>query len=194
MLKFVNENSKLSPKKHYAIIDRDGTIIVDKHYLSSPDGVEFLPGAIDALKLLIANDIGLIVVSNQSGIGRGYFTEEDANAVNQKMLNMLERQGVVIDAVYCCPHVSENNCDCRKPESGMVIAAKADFGFDFANCVVIGDKFSDVNLGKKIGSLSVLVRTGKGADEERKSGVNPDFVCDDLFAATRMFLNNLGMD
>jgi D-glycero-D-manno-heptose 1,7-bisphosphate phosphatase len=191
MLSYVNESRNSLQRQHYALMDRDGTIIVDKHYLSDPDDVEFISRAVDGLKLLAENNIGLIVVSNQSGIGRGYFSKQEADAVNDKMLQMLQAQGVEIDAIYCCPHEPEDNCDCRKPKAGMAVKAQQDFEFEFKDCVVIGDKASDIGLGKNIGSLSILVRTGKGASEEQKKEINPDFVEDDLFLAAKRFLQFL---
>lgn len=189
MLSYVNESKKNIRRKHYALMDRDGTIIVDKHYLSNPDEVEFIPGVIDGLKLLSENDVGLIIVSNQSGIGRGYFSAQEANTVNDKMLQLLQEQSVEIDAIYCCPHEPEDNCDCRKPKIGMAIKAQQDFGFEFKDCVVVGDKASDVGLGQNIGALSILVRTGKGAREEQKQAVVPDFIEDDFMGAAKRYIS-----
>ena len=96
-----------------AFLDRDGAIIVDKNYLSDPDGVKLLPGAVEGLRLLQAAGYLLIIVTNQSGIGRGMFSAQDAEAVNERLSHILESRGVHITATYYCPHAPTDNCDCR---------------------------------------------------------------------------------
>jgi histidinol-phosphate phosphatase family protein len=144
-------------------LDRDGTIVVERHYLSDPKLVELIPGAASGLRRLGELGWGRIVVTNQSGIGRGYFSAEQALAVNRRMEELLALDGASIEAIYLCPHTPEDRCRCRKPEPGLAIRAAGDWAFDPKRCVVIGDKPCDIELGLGIGATSVLVTTGYGA-------------------------------
>lgn len=152
-------------------IDRDGTLIIDKPFDSNPDNLEFETGSIDAL--LKAQKLGfkLVIVSNQSGIARGFFKYEDAENFNRVLVDKLSRNGVKIDAVYFCPHYSRGiiaeyarNCDCRKPAAGMAEKAARELNIDLRRSYVIGDKLDDFNLGRIIGATSFLVKTGQGRD------------------------------
>ncbi|WP_147822092.1 D-glycero-beta-D-manno-heptose 1,7-bisphosphate 7-phosphatase [Salidesulfovibrio onnuriiensis] len=172
--------------KRFVLLDRDGTVIVDKHYLHDPDGVELLPGAVEGLRRMRELGFGLALLTNQSGVGRGYFSEDDMHACNDRLVKMLAEQGVVIDAVYHCPHAPEENCRCRKPEPGMMIQASEELRFDPFEAFMIGDKCADVLLGKNTGAVSILVRTGKGAKEEAKCGDAADYVVDDLRGAAEV--------
>ena len=161
-----------------AFLDRDGTIIIDKHYLSDPNGVELLPNAAEGLKKMVECGYELVIVSNQSGIGRGYFTEADLQACMDKLEELLHPFGVTFAKVLFCPHAPDEDCNCRKPLTGMITESGLDF--DPAHSVVIGDKACDVKLGQAISSEGILVRTGKGAKEEKKQTCTPDFTGDDL--------------
>lgn len=172
--------------KRFVLLDRDGTVIVDKHYLHDPDGVELLPGAAEGLKRMQGMGFGLVLLTNQSGVGRGYFSEEDMHACNQRVVDLLAEEGITVDAVYSCPHTPEDNCRCRKPEPGMMIQASAEMGFDPFEAFMIGDKSADVLLGKNTGAVSILVRTGKGAKEEAVCGEVADHVVDDLDDAAKL--------
>ena len=170
----------------YVLLDRDGTIIVDKHYLSDPDGVELLPGAAEGMRVLLEAGCGLAVLTNQSGIGRGYYDEAAMHAVNERMLELLRERGVEVDGVFFCPHGPEDGCDCRKPLPGLAERARAELGFDSAASFVVGDKPCDVDLGRAVGAGTVLVRTGKGAKHAvaiaagAVGACRPDHVADDL--------------
>ena len=172
-----------SMSQPFAFLDRDGTIIRDAHYLSDPDGVELLPRAAEGLAMLREAGYGLAVVSNQSGVGRGYFTVDDVHRVNARMQELLARDGVRFDALYYCPHTPGDACDCRKPLPGMLRRAEAELHADLARSVVIGDKTCDVELGRAVGAVTILVRTGRGLECERDSLCRPDHVADDLAAA-----------
>ncbi|WFS63647.1 D-glycero-beta-D-manno-heptose 1,7-bisphosphate 7-phosphatase [Pseudodesulfovibrio thermohalotolerans] len=169
--------------KRYVLLDRDGTIIVDKHYLHEPDRVELLPQAAEGLKRMQGMGFGLAVLTNQSGIGRGYYDEDSVRACNQRMVELLAAQGVIIDGVFFCPHEPKAGCDCRKPKPGLMQRAAIELDFDPAQAFMIGDKSADIGLGRKTGATTILVRTGKGAQQEAKCGHRADHVCDDLFAA-----------
>lgn len=173
----------------YALLDRDGTIIVDKHYLADPAGVELLPGALEGLQAMRDLGLGLVVVSNQSGVGRGMFGEAEVRAVNARLAELLAQGGVEMAGWYHCPHAPEAGCQCRKPAPGLLLAAARDLGFEAAQAFVVGDKASDVELGRRCGAGSILVRTGKGL--QAQSRCTPDHVADDLrgaaaYMATRM--------
>ena len=174
--------------RRYLLIDRDGTLIVDRHYLSRPEQVELIPGAGEALRTLADAGWGIAVVTNQSGIARGRFSEEDMHAVHQRIEELLASHGVRIDGFWFCPHGPDDACDCRKPRPGLALQAAGALGFDPASAVVVGDKAIDVELGRAIGARSVLVRTGYGREEERalereaerNPGARPDVVIDSL--------------
>ncbi|WP_207264400.1 D-glycero-beta-D-manno-heptose 1,7-bisphosphate 7-phosphatase [Desulfovibrio sp. Huiquan2017] len=169
--------------KRYVLLDRDGTIIRDKHYLHDPDGVELLPQAAEGLKRMQGMGFGLAVLTNQSGIGRGYYDEDSVIACNRRMTELLAGQGVVIDGVFFCPHAPGDNCNCRKPKPGLMQRAAAELDFDPAQAFMIGDKAADIDLGRNTGAGTILVRTGKGAQQEAQCAPRADHVCDDLFAA-----------
>ena len=167
-------------KLKYALIDRDGTIIVERNYLSDPAAVELLPGAAAGLRLLSEAGWKLIVVSNQAGVGRGYFTEADVGRVNARMVELLAAEGVGLDGIYYCPHAPSDNCPCRKPLPGMALRAAREHGFDPKDAVVIGDKPCDVELGRAVGAKTVFVRSGHGSEYAEADLGNPDLVAADL--------------
>jgi histidinol-phosphate phosphatase family protein len=145
-------------------LDRDGTLIVEKNYLSDPDAVRMEEGVVEGLALLRRHGHPLIVLSNQSGIGRGMFNERDAQRVNARVAEILRAQGVEILAWYLCPHAPEAMCACRKPSAGMALAASRDWNLELPGSYVIGDKRSDLELADAIGGRGILVTTGHGRD------------------------------
>ena len=175
----------MSPQR-YVALDRDGTIIVQKHYLSDPDEVELLPQATAGLRKMRALGCGLIVVTNQSAIGRGYFDEARLATIHARMHSLLAAEDVKLDGVYFCPNVPADDAHCRKPEPGMIEAAAHDHGFDPASCFVIGDKPCDVNLAHQVGATALLVRTGYGAQHERERTCDPHFIVDNLLDAANI--------
>jgi len=166
--------------KRYIILDRDGTIIEDRHYLSDPAGVALLPDAVEGMRKITESGMGLVVISNQSGIGRGFFTEAQLNAVHHRMEQILEEAGIRLDGIYFCPHTPEDRCRCRKPDTGMLMRAADDLGFKPEECIVIGDKSCDIELGKRAGGFTILVRTGYGAVTEREGAAEADYTADSL--------------
>jgi len=161
-------------------LDRDGTFLDDPGYLGDPEGIRFLPGAVEAMRELIEGGFRLIVVTNQSGIGRGYFSEEQALAVNLKMTRMLSDEGVRLEGIYFCAHHPDARCQCRKPGTMMVERAMSDFGIETGTSWVVGDVDKDVQLGLKTGLRPILVETGKEEKGEIPQGVT---VVPDLKAA-----------
>lgn len=164
----------------FILLDRDGTIIYDKHYLSDPEGVELLPGAIEGLKRMIQMGYKLAVLTNQSGVGRGYYTHEDVKACNDRMSELLAPHGVTFEGVFYCPHTPEDKCGCRKPARGLMEQAAQAHGFDPADAFMVGDKEADMGVGRNTGATTILVRTGKGVAHEERCRDLADHVTDDL--------------
>lgn len=180
-------------KKRYVLIDRDGTINIDKVYLADPAGFEFFPGVVEGLARLAAAGFGLVVVTNQSGIGRGLITQTQLAAVHARMEAMLAERGVRLDGIYVCPHAPEEPCECRKPKPGLGRAAIRDLGFDPSQAFLIGDKAADIELGQAIGATTILVRTGDGAEVESQGICRPDVTVDNLAAACDLILSRLSL-
>ena len=148
-------------------LDRDGTILVEKNYLADPDQVELIPGAIEGLRQLAEEDRLLVVVTNQSGIARGMYGEAEYRAVDARMRDLLEREGVTIAASYHCPHHPEFSgpCRCRKPGTELFERAIRELGIDAAGSWLVGDRLRDVEPAAKLGARGVLVQTGYGEEE-----------------------------
>lgn len=171
-------------------LDRDGTILKDMHYLANPDHIAIYRGVIPALRRLRENGWRLIIGTNQSGIGRGYFTVETLHVIHDRLLEIFRKSKLEIDEILFCPHHPEAGCRCRKPEVGMLLKAKKKFGLDLKRCVVIGDKVGDVLWGKKGGARTILVLTGKGKKHRRKLKAQPDKVARSLVTAADWILDN----
>ena len=155
-------------------LDRDGTIIVDAHFLDDPERIEILPGAVEGIRALNDAGIPVVIATNQSGVARGYFDEETVTAIHERLLDLLAEREAVVDAVYYCPHLTlgseieyRKDCRCRKPGPGMALIASRELGLDLSRSYVVGDKPSDLGFGRNIGGKSILVRTGKGKETER---------------------------
>jgi D-glycero-D-manno-heptose 1,7-bisphosphate phosphatase len=180
--------------KRMVLLDRDGTIIVEQEYLSNPVLVELLPNAAAGLRVMQKRGLGLVVITNQSGVGRGYFSEEKMHQIHQRMTELLQAEGVTLDGIYFCPHAPDVKCACRKPARGLVDTAAKALGFIPQDSIVIGDKASDVQLGQRIGAMTILVRTGYGKEEAQKPSVAPDYITDDLLAAAQTIQEYLIME
>jgi D-glycero-D-manno-heptose 1,7-bisphosphate phosphatase len=176
----------MSAMRRFVLLDRDGTVMVEQNYLADAALVELLPGAAEGLRNLAAVGFGLVVVTNQSGIGRGYFDWPTLDAIHTRMEALLGAEGVRLDGIYVCPHTPEDMCECRKPRRGLVDQAAARLGFDPAESVVIGDKACDIELGSRIGARTILLRTGYGAETEASRAASPDCVVDGLAEAARV--------
>jgi D-glycero-D-manno-heptose 1,7-bisphosphate phosphatase len=145
-----------SVKRPVVFLDRDGTIIEDKGFLGDPSGVEILPTVTDALRLLREHGFATIVVSNQSGVARGYFDDDAVRVVNDEIARLLANDGIVIDGWYWCSHF-EQACECRKPAPGMVHRAIEEHGLTLDGSVMVGDRGSDVALGHAVGIPGILL-------------------------------------
>jgi D-glycero-D-manno-heptose 1,7-bisphosphate phosphatase len=164
-------------------LDRDGTIMRDVDYCGDPAQVEVFPGATDALRRLKANGYKLIILPNQSGIARGYFSDNDYRAVETEFLRQLGER--LIDATYCCPDPPDSNSPRRKPAPGMIFEAQRDHRLDLARSYVVGDKTSDIACGRNAGVRTILVRTGYGA---REIDSRADWIMRDLAHAAAIIL------
>ncbi len=156
-------------------VDRDGTVIVDKHFLSDPDQIEFEDGSVEALKRAQELGLKIVIISNQSGVARGLFGLSTVERVNVRLIEMLAKRGVDVDALYYCPHYQGGRvqeyavaCDCRKPAPGMLEEAAQQLGIDLRRSYVIGDKLDDVYLGYTSPVRAFMVRSGKGTAEEQR--------------------------
>jgi D-glycero-D-manno-heptose 1,7-bisphosphate phosphatase len=153
------------------LFDRDGTLMEDRHYLSDPAQVALLPGVAPALRRLSLAGCRLFVVSNQSGVGRGYFSLESAHACNARLAQILAAYGVHFTDMLLCPHSPEAGCACRKPQTGMWDALRERYGLHAAHTAMIGDKLDDVRFGRAAGLYTVLVLSGKGREQAQAAGL-----------------------
>jgi D-glycero-D-manno-heptose 1,7-bisphosphate phosphatase len=150
----------LPPRGTAVFLDRDGTVIHDRHYLHDPEGVELLPTAGEAIARLNGAGVPVLLVTNQSGIGRGLFSEADFAAVQRRLEELLAEHGARLDGVYHCPHTPDRSppCNCRKPAPGLFLRAADEHGLDLARCFYIGDRARDVEPGAGFGGMPILVR------------------------------------
>ena len=172
-------------------MDRDGTLIEEREYLSRPEQVAPLPGAGAALRSLLEAGFGLFVVSNQSGVGRGYFAMKDVERVNGRMEEMFAGEGVRFEKIYVAPEAPDQPSRGRKPSPEFLFEARDAFGLDLAGSYVVGDKLCDVECGWNAGARkSILVRTGYGrkVEEENRERLSAAVVVDDLAAAAQWIL------
>jgi len=173
-------------KRRFVVLDRDGTIIEEVSYLSDPKQIALIPGAAKALRDLRGMGFGLVVITNQSAVGRGYFDEAQLTRIHARLLEMLRAEEITLDGLYFCPHTPLDLCLCRKPQTGLIQKASEDLDFDLSGSIVIGDKASDIKMGCRVGALTMLVRTGYGAQVASEQKVAPDYIVDDLPAAVEV--------
>lgn len=168
-------------------LDRDGTLNVDTGYVKSPDDFTVLPGVGAALARLKQAGARLVVVTNQSGLGRGYFSSRDLEAIHSKLRLVLAEDGVTLDGLYFCPHHPDDHCNCRKPARGMIDRAHAELKVDLSRSYVIGDSIRDIELAKQVGARSLLVMTGPSGAEALADlmarDLPPDYVAEELSQA-----------
>ncbi|MAG45307.1 MAG: D,D-heptose 1,7-bisphosphate phosphatase [Nanoarchaeota archaeon] len=179
------------------LLDRDGTINVDEGYTHKIENLEFEQGAIKGLKTL--QDLGykLIIITSQSGIGRGKYTEEQYQTFMQEMYKRLGVEGIKIETDYFCPHHPEKaigkykkDCNCRKPKTGMLEQSVKDFNLEISRCWAIGDKMSDIEMGQRGGCRTVLVLTAKAGKEEKANpDIKPDYTAQNLEEAANYIKN-----
>jgi histidinol-phosphate phosphatase family protein len=172
-------------------LDRDGTMIYDKNYLSSPEQVKLYVYCAQSINKLRKAGFKIIVVTNQSGIARGIFSLDDLKKIHKKFISLLKNQGAKIDGLYFCPHTDEDNCECRKPKLGMVLAAAKEHNLDLKKSYFIGDSVRDYIVGENMGGKGILIRTGSGKKQEKKikeEKIKPFAVCNTLKDAVNVIL------
>jgi histidinol-phosphate phosphatase family protein len=171
-------------------VDRDGTINVNVEYLDNPEGFQMYPGVAEGIKLLNEHGFLVIVVTNQSGIARGYYTKETLDKIHERMISELKEKGAKIDGLYFCPHHPDDNCDCRKPKTGMLEMAFAEYDVDALKSFIIGDRMIDVEAGYKLKLKTILVpeRIEQVKLERQKSNIEPDYVCDNFLQGVHWIL------
>ncbi len=181
-------------------VDKDGTIVVDVGYLSDPEKLKLLPYTSSAIKMFNEANFKVFVISNQSGIARGYLSEDILQTIDKKLQKELLKNGAYVDGIYYCPHHPEEGiypyrgeCECRKPQPGLINKAAFEHGLDLCASYVIGDKGSDIETGKRAGTKTILVLTGKGKETlngGELKGMKPDHISENLHDAAKWIIGN----
>lgn len=174
-------------------LDRDGVINVDKGYVHRVQDFRFIPGSFRALRRLKAAGFLCVLITDQSGIGRGYYSKQDTERVHKHMQRCLARHGALLDEIYYCPHAPEAGCSCRKPKPGLVRQATKEHSIAPAKSYFVGDKRRDIQTGKNARCKTVLVLTGK-AGKDPGFDVEPDFIAKDLKEAADLIVKNERQD
>lgn len=192
-------------KKNKAVfLDRDGTINEEVGYLDSLDKLKIIPCAYEAIRLVNESGMKVVVISNQSGVARGLFTEKFVQKANDYLQKILSERGAHINKFYYCPHHPTEGtgpyrriCACRKPAPGMLVQAARDLNIDLTKSYLIGDRFNDMEAAKKVGATGILVKTGYGSALLRDDGPDratsdnkPDFIAADILAAVKWVLKD----
>lgn len=175
-------------KNRAVFLDRDGVLMQDSNYVGHVDRVILIDHAPQALRRLQEAGYRLFVVTNQSGVGRGYFTREAVDEIHALLDQHFAQAGVKIDRYYICPHHPDDNCDCRKPKPKSLLAAAKEFDLDLARCFMVGDRASDIQCGLNARTRTVLVLTGAGGETQVTGNVQPEYVARDIGAAVDWIL------
>ncbi len=177
-------------------LDRDGTINEEAGYLDSLDKLIIFPAAFDAIRMINETGIKVVVVTNQSGVARGFFDEGFVNAVHARMNEIFRQKGAFIDRFYYCPHHPTEgigkyriSCDCRKPAPGMVMKASEQLDIDLPGSYVVGDMAKDIELANNVGARGILVRTGYG-EKVNASDIKPAYIARDILDATKWIMRD----
>jgi D,D-heptose 1,7-bisphosphate phosphatase len=165
-------------KSRAVFLDRDGTVNVDKDYMYKPEDFEFEKGVAETLKYLYSKNYKLIIITNQSGIARGYYTAEDVERLHDHMRILAKENGFEFTGFYFCPHMPDEGCSCRKPGTALIEKAVLEHGIDLSVSYMVGDKESDMTAGKKAGLTTILVGSGYGKQtKENYDGYDHYFDC-----------------
>ncbi len=177
-------------------LDRDGTINEEVSYLNDPEHLALIPDSAEAIRLLNEADIPVILVTNQAGVGRGYFSEATVEEIHEHLREQLAMCGAHLDAIYYCPHHPKERCSCRKPEPGMLEEAALEHRIDMRRSFMVGDKVSDLEAGRRVGCRIVLVLTGYGEHARealKNSHFQPDHISADLYEGVKWILEEDGV-
>lgn len=175
-------------KRPAVFLDRDGVLIRDVNYLRRPEQVRVLKGAAEAVRELRKAGFRVVLITNQSGVGRGYFTLKDLAAAHRRLAADLRKKGAKLDGVFFCPHAPDARCKCRKPSPKMVNDAAKALGLDLARSYFVGDTTTDLATAAAAGVVPVLVRTGKGGRDGKHAHPRPARIARDLASAARWIL------
>ena len=175
-------------KNRAVFLDRDGVLMQDTNYVGHVERVVLIAGVPQALRRLQDAGYRLFVVTNQSGVGRGYFTRQAVEEIQALLDREFAAVGARIEQYYVCPHHPEDNCDCRKPKPKSLLDAAVKYRLDLARCFMVGDRPSDLQCGQNAGTRTVLVLTGAGKETLAKDEVKPDFVANDISTAADWIL------
>lgn len=179
-------------RKIAVFLDRDGTINEDVGYLNSPAELKLIHGAAQAIRQINEHQLKAVILTNQSGVARGYYSEERLKEIHQCLEQVLAKEDARLDGIYYCAHHPDEGCDCRKPSVGMLEAACRDLSLDLSHSYVVGDKLTDIQLARNAGAKGVLVLTGRGQDQVAELDPSlPAFVAKDLFEAVQWILEDV---
>lgn len=178
-------------KRRFVVLDRDGTVIIEKDHLIDINEVVLIPNAANAIKKMNDLGLGVIIVTNQSVVGNGRISLKELGLIHKKIINLLSKDKAAVDGIYVCPHKVGDNCSCRKPKLGLIEQALKEHDFNPKESFVIGDKVADIELGQNMHAKTFLVRTGYGSRVEKENIVKPDFVVDSLEEAKDMIAQQL---
>ncbi|HEX2089446.1 MAG TPA: HAD family hydrolase [Actinomycetota bacterium] len=183
-------------KERAVFLDKDGTLIDDVPYNADPAKMRLSPGAAEGIRSLAEAGFRLFVVSNQSGVARGHFAEQDLSAVEDRLRTLMTEAGAKLDGFYYCPHYPDGSvteysfvCDCRKPEPGMIVNAAREHAIDVAQSWLVGDILDDVEAGRRAGCRTILIDNGHETEWRTTSERTPDHVAADLIEAAEVILS-----
>lgn len=183
-------------KRPAVFLDRDGTLLYDRpgYYLRAPEKLRLYPYTAGALRLLRRKGYALVVVSNQSGVGRGFLTEETLERIHERLRRLLRRKGATLDGIYSCLHRPQDRCPCRKPKPTLALKAVRELVLSLPGSVVIGDKKADVDLARNLKVPSAFVMTGHGRNETLRFGrrLRPTYTARNLLQAARWVVRKQG--
>jgi len=180
-------------------IDRDGTLNFDSSFINKPEDFDFFPFVYESFKIFKQLGYKIIIISNQSGVGRGYITEKNLEEINKKIKSLLEQNKTIVDDIFYCYYYSEskiekykNNFKCRKPNPGMILEASKKHKIDLKTSFMIGDRESDIGVGKNSGCKTILVKTGDGKKTLKNMKLKPDYIYENLLEfAKKLNENNI---
>ncbi len=175
--------------KKAVFLDRDGTVNEDLGHVYSPDKLIFIPRALDALRLL-QEIFSLFIITNQSGISKGIFNEEECSLFNNHFEGVLEANGITVKQIYCCPHVKEDQCLCHKPKPFFLKRAQREFGVNLKNSYVVGDHPHDVETAFAVNAKGVYLLSGHGRKHRNELVVVPHYIARDLYEAAQWIIKD----
>lgn len=181
------------PINRAVFMDRDGTLIESVPYLDNPSKLVLYPETYEAFSILKLKGYKLIIVTNQSGVGRGFFSLDKLKEIHETMLQKFDSKSIQIDGIYFCPHIPEDKCNCRKPEIGMLEKASLDLSINPMNSYMIGDRLLDIQAGQSFGCVSILVETGYGKSESiqiKDKKIIPDKTTTNIQTAAQWIVDN----